>query len=365
MHNEDLDKDVGFYYLEDKGREFVSRVKDKNPVFLCVLGNTETGKIPGVSAAGAVPEITDYTPAADAELLFLGRCECIDGVPVTPEGIPTPGLITMSALELTKVPAFIVEGGLRVKPNVPYFSLGGKPGADIRNGKAVGDVRKVINEGKILGKNLAGTADFLVIGESIAGGTTTALGVLTAIGINGKVSSSMPLNPMDLKKEIIGEGMKKAGIEFGSLREDPIGAIAALGDPMIPAFSGIVLGAGAEIPILMAGGTQMTAVLAVVAALNKDVLKNLAIGTTKWIVEDRSSDIKSTVEQIAEVPILYSKLSFANSRFPGLRIYEEGIVKEGVGAGGTAILASIRGCNSNLLLERIEENYSKLVDTDR
>ncbi len=353
--------EIGFHYLEEEGKRFVSRIKDKAPLYALVLGNTETGKIPGVSAAGAVPEITDFTPAADAELLFYGRCKCIDGVPVTPDGIPTPGLITMSALQLTGVPAFVVEGGLRVKPKVPYSSLGGQPGNDIRTGKAVKDAKEVIEEGILLGKALSRTVDYLVVGESIAGGTTTALGVLTAMGVNGIVSSSMPHNPMPLKKEIVAEGMRKAGIAFGSKKRDPIGAVEALGDPMMPAFAGVAIGAAREIPVLMAGGTQMTAVLSIVAGLDDSVLGNLAIGTTRWITEDPSSDIKGTVQQIAPVPILYTKLSFADSKYEGLRVYEKGIVKEGVGAGGAAILAALRGHSNAALLKKIEENYSKLV----
>jgi NaMN:DMB phosphoribosyltransferase len=34
-------------------------------------------------------------------------------------------------------------------------------------------------------------------------------------------------------------------------------------------------------------------------------------------------------------------LSFANSRFEALRAYEQGFVKEGVGAGGCAIAAAL------------------------
>ena len=39
-----------------------------NPIFLCVLSNTDTCRIPGISAAGATTELNDYTPAADAEI---------------------------------------------------------------------------------------------------------------------------------------------------------------------------------------------------------------------------------------------------------------------------------------------------------
>ena len=44
-------------------------------------------------------------------------------------------------------------------------------------------------------------SDLIVVGESIPGGTTTALAVLRALGIDArfKVSSSMPENPHNLK----------------------------------------------------------------------------------------------------------------------------------------------------------------------
>jgi uncharacterized protein (TIGR00303 family) len=351
---------IGFHYRGEEGRRFVRRIKGKDPLYVLVLGNTETGKIPGVSAAGAVPEITDFTPAADAELLFYGRCKCINGVPVTPDGIPTPALITMSALQLIRAPTFVVEGGLRVKPKVPYFSLGGEPGGDIRKGEAVKNAAEVMEEGVILGRNLAALAEYLVVGESIAGGTTTALGVLTAMGVNGMVSSSMPSNPLKLKKDIVADGMKRVGASFGSFKDDPISAVEALGDPMMPAFAGVVMGAAEKVPVLMAGGTQMTAILAIVAA-SGGRLDNIAIGTTRWIVEDESSDIAGTVEQVARVPVIYTKLSFAGSKYLGLRVYEEGMVKEGVGAGGMAISASLKGIELQKLLWKIEENYSQLV----
>ncbi len=170
----------------------------------------------------------------------------------------------------------------------------------------------------------------------------------------------MPENPMKLKKAIVEDGMRRAGLSFGSLRENPLKAVEALGDPMMPAFAGVVMGAAKDVPVLMAGGTQMTAVLSIIAAM-EGKLDNTAIGTTRWIVEDKSSDIAGTVEQIARVPIIYTKLSFADSKYPGLRIYEEGVVKEGVGAGGTAISASLRGIELGRLLRKIEENYTRLV----
>jgi uncharacterized protein (TIGR00303 family) len=358
--------DVILVHNEHKSETFLERLVAKNPLFICTIGTTETAKIPGISAAGKYPELTDYTPPADVELLLLGRCKCIPGVPVTPEGIPTPALITMSALKLADIPVLVISGGLKINPFVPFLNLGGSPGRDIRTGKAVDDVEEVIERARIAGENLAKTADYLVVGESIPGGTTTALGVLLAMGIDArrKVSSSMPGNPHELKIKTVEAGLRASGVKVGTLAKDPVKAISCIGDPMVPAFTGIVLGAAGKVPVLMAGGTQMGAVLAVVSTLNRDVLDNVAIGTTRWIIVDKTADLKGIITQIADVPILAADLDFSQSRFDGLRAYEAGVVKEGVGAGGAAIAAMAKSKGSitkETLLREIERNYEQLV----
>ncbi len=218
-----LQADIIYAFEEQAGREFVERVRGKRSTFAVVIGNTETAKIPGVSAAGAVPEITDFTPAADVELLHYGRCKCIDGVPVTPNGIPTPGIITMSALQLSPVPQFAINGGVRVRPHTPYFELEGTPGEDIRTGRALQDPRRVYENAVLLGKEMAKNNQYLVIGESIAGGTTTALAVLLAMGYEGegKVSSSLIENPHSLKTRIALEGLSKAQFSREEMRDNP------------------------------------------------------------------------------------------------------------------------------------------------
>jgi uncharacterized protein (TIGR00303 family) len=361
--------DVLYAKEKPKGEDFLSEIEAKKPLFVCTIATTETGKIAGISAAGKHPEFTDYTPPADAELLLLGRCKCIPGVPVTPDGIPTPALITMSALHLADVPVLVASGGLKVKPQIPFLELGGNPGRDIRSGNAVDNVAEVLARAKLAGEQLAKTVDYLVIGESIPGGTTTALGVLSAMGINaeGKVSSSMPENPHNLKHSAVKEGLAAAGEQFGSLAKNAFRAVSCVGDPMMPAFAGLVIGAATEIPVLMAGGTQMTAVLAVINALNPDVLCNVAIGTTRWVARDATSDICGIVSQIADVPILAADLDFSGSRFDGLKAYERGIVKEGVGAGGASIaaMAATAGAvTKDMLFREIEHNYAILMGAE-
>ena len=153
-------------------------------------------------------------------------------MPVTPEGIPTPALITMSALKLADIPALAVNGGLAIKPHVPFLELGAKPGRDIRTGKAVENVEEVLQRGKLAGEVLSKTADYLVIGETIPGGTTTGICVLLALGINaqGKVSSSMTGNPHELKIKTVEAGLRASGMEFGGFANDPVKAISCVGD---------------------------------------------------------------------------------------------------------------------------------------
>jgi len=358
--------DVILAYSKEKGKAYIEKLLGKKPLFVCVIGVTETAKIPGISAAGKNPELTFYTPPADAEFIIFGKCRCMPSVPVTPEGIPTPALITRAALKLADMPALIVSGGLEVKPQAPFVDVGGSPGRDIRGGDAVDCVEEVLEKAIVLGENLAKAVDYLVVGESVPGGTTTALAVLLAMGVRaeGKVSSSMPKNPHKLKMETVRAGLEASGITFGSLASNPLKAVSCVGDPVMPAFAGLVIGAADKVPVLMAGGTQMGAILAIIKALKPQVLGNIAIGTTKWIVSDGESDLSGLVRQIADVPILAVNLNFGHSKFEGLRAYEAGAVKEGVGAGGACIAAILRSqgaVSADKIFMEVEIAYSQLV----
>ncbi len=155
-----------------------------------------------------------------------------------------------------------------------------------------------------------------------------------------------------------------AGEKFGSLKRNPIKAVSCVGDPMMAAMAGLVIGGAKQGPVLMAGGTQMTAVLAVINTLNPEALCNVAIGTTRWVAKDVKSDICGIVKQFCDVPILAADLDFGPSKYPGLRIYETGLVKEGVGAGGASIAAMAKlggAVTKDILLKEIERNYALLM----
>lgn len=329
--------------------------KPRRPIFLCVLSSTDTAKIPGISAAGKAPELTDYTPAGDAELVDTGRSISIKEPPMTPLGTPTPAVITRAALQLTDVPYLFINSGLRVRPKIPAIDIGVLPGKDIRTGEAVPDARDIYDKGVLLGRQINKLADLAVIGESVPGGTTTAMGVLHALGYQARVSSSFSENPLDLKKKVIMEGMKARGISFGSLRSDPLRAVECLGDPMMPCIAGLV--ESLRIKTVLAGGTQMIAVYALIKHLGLE--RDVSIATTKYIARDTTANFKEMMEELG-YPAYIADPGFDRSKLLGLKRYEEGDVKEGVGAGGAMFLASLLGVTQEMLRMEVEKICEKI-----
>ena len=347
----------------------ITRFSTKSPLFICVISYTDTSAIPGITAAGANRDFVKYTPAADAEFLYYGFCKCIDKVPITPDGNPTPAIITRAALRLADIPFLVVDAGSKIKPSIPKVSFGVDPGHNIESGVAVEctDVKKAFEYGRILGKQLGKSCDLMVLGESIPGGTTTTLGVLHALGIDAKykVSSSMQTNPHRLKNTIVKHSIQKSRISFGELRNNPLEAVAFLGDPMMPSVAGISEGAlsvGGK--VLLAGGTQMAAVLAILKSLGLK-MKEVCIGTTIYVANDNSSNLAGLVSSIStEVPAFAADLRMEKSPIRGLEAFARGFVKDGVGAGGTSIAAMLKSegrINGDILLKAIEEEYEYVL----
>jgi uncharacterized protein (TIGR00303 family) len=321
----------------------------ERPLFLCVLSNTDTGKIPGLSAAGASPDLTDYTPSADAELVELHKIVTIPEVPESPEGATTPAVVTKAALSLSGIPSLFVTSGLRRKPAVPYVDMNGSAGSDIRFATAVPDAADIMDRAALLGNKLARFSDCIFIGESIAGGTTTAMAVMQALGYPGRVSSSLLDHPVAKKQEIVDQAMDRCGASFGSMRSDPLRAIREVGDPMIPAVLGLLKGLSGT-KVVLAGGTQMAAVLCAADALGIGGDGDVSIATTRYIVEDRNASFVETVEELGRKWYM-SDPGLERSKIPALSCYARGSAKEGVGAGGAVLAASLRGVTQQEIVE--------------
>ena len=357
----------------ERGAALARRLIGRRPLFVCTIAHTETAEIDGLSAAGVTPELRRVTAAADAEALVHGRPRCMAGVPSNPRGAPGPIVITLAGLRLAGAQALVLDAGMRVQPDAPRRVLSDRWGASIVTGQAVPHAAELLTSGRRLGAELADAADYLVLAESVPGGTTTALSLLCALGVDAwnKVSSSMPDNAHPLKNRVVQTALAAAGLldpDGGTVTPaaDPLSAVAAVGDPMQPVVAGMVLGASGRVPILLAGGSQMAAVLALVVALAARERidldpDRLAVATTSWVARDPTADLAGLVAQVGPFPVLASDLDLGRSRHPPLRRYEQFLVKEGVGAGAAAIVAAlIAGVDRDRLLAEIEAVYAEI-----
>jgi uncharacterized protein (TIGR00303 family) len=352
-----------FASAPERGKALIDRWRSRNPDFWCVLGHTDTCLLPGISSAGLTEELRPLTPAADAEVVVLGRPRCLPHLPSNPLGAPGPAGITSAALRLAAIEARFIGAGLRVWPQTACLRVGETPGERIDCGHAVADAVELFERGVRLGREL--DAEYLVLGESVPGGTTTALAVLLALGFaaDGRVSGSTPGNAHILKSRVAHAALQAARLAPGDGRRDPLHAVACVGDPMQPLAMGIALGARCD--VLLAGGSQMVAVAALMAALaGPTALERVAVGTTRWVTEDPAADVVGLVRDVSpDLPLLAANLDFSASRHPGLRAYEQFLVKEGVGAGG-ACIAALLAADASLedLHSAIDTVYDQLVD---
>ncbi|MEB3227058.1 MAG: TIGR00303 family protein [Synechocystis sp.] len=324
---------------------WLDRYRHRCPVFSCVLGFTATGLIPGISAAGKTPADRRYTAIADAEFLLTGK---VVGarypLPPLTEGV-SPVFITRAVIDSLKLPTYLFNAGLPTPPVVTAVDLRGQAANCVSTGQALPltVVKQLFDQGLTWGANLAHQYPdtYLIISECVVGGTTTALGVLTGLGIDaqGKVNSSHPTCNHQQKRDLVQTGLKLANHPTA-----PFAVVAAVGDPMQIVVAGMAIAASQTMGVLLAGGTQMLAVYGLMQGLVKAQhltvdWSQIVVGTTRWVCEDASADCVGLAELLAPVPLISTTLSFANSPYAQLQMYEQGFVKEGVGAGGAAIAA--------------------------
>ena len=337
-------------------QNFIDTVKSGRFLFSFVISYTETSEIPGITFAGADKDSIQYTPPADAEYLHYGYCKTIDKIPMTPDGKPTPGSLTKTALESASISHLTINAGSKIMPQLPFIESGLPFGKNISVEDAMNDtiVSHAVEYGQILGRSLASLTDCLMIGECIPGGTTTALALLKALDFNAKVSSSIPDNPVELKNQIVTSALERIDSEH------PYSIVAKIGDPMIPFVAGMLSSASSVSKVMLAGGTQMAAVLAFASKIGFNE-ENTAIGTTSYITNDKTANFKELVHDIADIPILSVDPGMKNSKFSGLKAFSEGFAKEGVGAGGSIISSMLKtGNDSETFLSLAEKEYQRL-----
>ena len=370
---------IKIYTQNQRSEAWLKRYRGYLPSFACVLGFTDTCLIPGISAAGLTPEDRQYTACADAEFLFYGaKHQATFPLPPLTAGA-SPVLISRAVVEELNIPVHLFNAGLSIVPTVPLIDLGGRKANCLSTGAAmeISTVKHLLEEGlnwgSRLSENLA--SGYLILSECVVGGTTTALAVLTGLGVDAmdKVNSSHPICNHAQKWELVEMGLKNLGDV-----KDPLAIVAAVGDPMQVVVAGMAIAASRRSGVLLAGGTQMLAVYALLQAIAQTYSLSwqpeaIVVGTTRWVAEDITGatvDLAINISQnkknwhLQIPPLLATQLSFSNSRYPQLQAYERGFVKEGVGAGAACIAAAlIQNWQQEQLLPAIELQVERLMSS--
>lgn len=328
--------------------------------FLVAVGTSETALIDGISAAGANPDVMSHTPSADVEILAYGRPVFAPFVPVSPSGCPTPSLVTRAVVELLGLDIEVVDAGLVEPTAAPTISVEASQGRDLREPTAVPGVASIVDRAHTLARAIED--EELLIAESIPGGTTTALGTLTALGESVSVSSSLPDNPVALKESVVSEGLTASGIEAGDFAGQPVEAIEAMGDPMLATVYGLL--AGAEETgktVTLAGGTQLLAAGAL--ARHGGVEAPLTLATTSFVDGDESTDLAAATETL-DIDLSVTDPGFDREDHVAFERYRLGEAKEGVGMGGALKLAAESDVPMTAVRDRVVELYDDLVEAD-
>ena len=324
---------------------------------ILAAGTTDTAAIDGISAAGADPQLRYHTPSADAEIVTYGRPVLAPVVPVSPTGCPTPAVVTRAARELLGFQWTTIDAGLAEPAGAPTVDLGVDPGDDVRDRIAVPDADEIVERARAYAAGL--DEDRIAIAETVPGGTTTAMGVLEALGERAAVSSSLPENPLDRKRSVVEAALDASDLSAGDLSNRPVPAIRRVGDPVQAVVLGLLLGAresGTEVELW--GGTQQLAILAL--ARHAGLAGSIPVATTTYVAEDDSAAVPALAAEV-DAELQVTDPQFDRSDHVAMERFEAGEAKEGVGMGGALAWIERAGAR-DALRDRVTTVYDRLLE---
>jgi len=341
-------------------RDFAESLRGKRASFFLCMSNTKTANIEGITQAG-IPGMLHLTPTLDAEFIAIGEVRSLGSIAETPKGVPTPALITRAVHLLYPFREIeMVDLGLEVTPKLEHFkrySFGIAPSNSIADGASI-PAAEVFEKGVQFAQELVLQSDYIILGESVPAGTTTALATALALGYDAqdKFSSSFKNAPYGIKQRVVDQALSRIGEN-----DDLFDTLSKVGDNMLIFNAGLILGLqNRDISIVLAGGTQMACVLLVVNRILQMMegeldTSKIALCTTKWVAEDTSSDIKALLEMV-DFPLnaYYADFDFSLTEHPALKLYDEGEAKEGVGAGGALMYALLNGITKDSITRKVE-----------
>ncbi|MEM9137672.1 MAG: TIGR00303 family protein, partial [Cyanobacteria bacterium P01_F01_bin.42] len=194
------------------GAGWLKRYRRIRPHFFCVMGFTDTGLYPGISAAGRSIEDRKKTAIADLEFLIRGnQRQAQYPLPPLVDGA-SPVLITRAIAAKLKWPIIVMNAGSHIRPPYACIDLGGHPAKCLSKGNAL-EIRTVLSlfqTGVEWGARLAPQIEgYVILSECVVGGTTTALGVLSALGYDAatRMSSSHRVCNHPQKWRLVQQGL--------------------------------------------------------------------------------------------------------------------------------------------------------------
>lgn len=340
--------------------DFLESLRGKRATFLLSLSNTKTYEIENITQAG-LPGHIHLTPTLDAEFVCVGQLRSMPQMATTPKGVPTPALITRAVHLLHPFLSIeLLNLGLEVTPDLSHFKIHDfdlLPSENISKGANI-NAMEVFQKGLDFGQNYTCKDEYIILAESVPAGTTTAQALAQALGyqVDGLFASSFKESPSNIKSQTIDHALANI---FNV--EDVFERLNHVGDNMLIFNAGFLLGLAAnQTKVVLAGGTQMATVLLLVNSLVNIMggeydASNTALCTTKWILDDESSDIKAILQLLDfDINAYASDFSFSDSSFEALKLYDEGEAKEGVGAGGALCYGALNAVNHKDVINQIE-----------
>ncbi len=338
-------------------KDFLNGLKDKKAPFLLACSTTKTCEIEGITQAG-IPGMIHLTPTLDSEFLCEGEVKSLTDLAKTPKGVPTPALITR-AVSLQTPYSFIeiLDLGMAKKPQIQNCRLKEfdiSPSNRIDK-KADINAKEVFEKGRKYAKEFKSESEYIILAETTPAGTTTAYATALALGYeaNGLFSSSFKNDPKSKKEEVV-----KKALSLIKKSDDIFDKLSKVSDNMLIFTAGFAMEASKSKRVILGGGTQMAAALMIVDSLlnlYEANTKNIALATTKWVYEDKNSDIKKLLELLSFSPnAFYGDFSFKNSKLDILKLYDQGEAKEGVGAGASIVYGYMRGAKEEDIVKGVE-----------
>ena len=339
--------------------DFIENLRGKKATFMLALSNTQTATIEGITQAG-IPGMIHLTPTLDSEFVCTGEVRSLENIAETPKGVPTPALITRGVHLLAPYGRVeLLNLGLEVAPKVDYFSVyefNIEPSQSIAKGAEI-EAEELFQKGVEFGQNYTCQDEYIILGESVPSGTTTAMA--TALGLNYKVADAFSSSFKDVPNDIREKTLKLALSNLNE-KDDIFTVLSKVADNMLVFNAGFILGLNNKTPLVLAGGTQMACVLLIVDKMLKLMggtmeTTNLALCTTKWVAHDENSDIEALLRLLRfKINAYYSDFDFSNSSHPALKLYDQGEAKEGVGAGGALMYGFLNGLTQEQITRQVE-----------